>query len=163
MFDEKPGGSAKVPGFGLDGGVELRSSTHWGGGGGGIDAAMMGLLELLAGLKKISIKHRGDVLPRPSGSGCLHLPLHASMLSCTSPGASDLHFFPRKRLVFLLPSHDTLLDHAHTLGAIRCTVSRVALAPDRPRTITRLSLSSEVLHWLDERRTAAWRPASCMR
>jgi hypothetical protein len=32
----KPGGSANVPVLGLAGGVELRSSTHCGGGGGGV-------------------------------------------------------------------------------------------------------------------------------
>lgn len=41
MEDVKPGGSASAPGFGLDGGAEFRSRTHCGGGGGGIDVAMV--------------------------------------------------------------------------------------------------------------------------
>lgn len=79
-MDEKPGGSANVPAFGLDGGVELRSSTHCGGGGGGIVAAMMWVWEFLGQVVKTLIMHRGDVLPRrKEGGTSLHhrLPSHA--------------------------------------------------------------------------------------
>ena len=43
-----PGGSGKVPAFDLAGGVEFRSRTHCGGGGGGCDdlVAIFGVIEI---------------------------------------------------------------------------------------------------------------------